>query len=476
MRNSESQPSAPVTKQPPYVGFDWDNRHSGKPFFFKGQTHLMSFGGSGSGKSTSLVVPNLMTLRRSMIVIDPKGQLAAITARARARMGRVIILNPFKVLTERLPHLKSEGWNPLLQLDDKSHDFPSDARKIAEAMGSGGGGDSKSEFFETSQENLLTAFIMWERMQHGTGASLRAVREALAGSMSDLLVTLKAMSMSDNYALRIAGGRAYSRLTDQNSQATSLQDVIETALKNTVFLNDDRIAMDMKRGGAIPFADFHKEIVTVFVVLPVDQLHEQAKWLRMFVNMAIAKLLRAAPAVATLPPVLFMLDEFGNLGRLPEILKVLNIARDLRIQLWMFLQNLDQLKKESYKNEWTYFFSAAGAKTTFATGDSETAGEWSRMLGKKEEEMTSHNKGGGHLLTGYLDPRRVSFGETTSKQIFDLYPPEDLARLEKGKMVGFIEPCRFPVECFAPGYWMSQFYADMFDASALDPNPYYLHG
>jgi hypothetical protein len=156
-------------------------------------------------------------------------------------------------------------------------------------------------------------------------------------------------------------------------------------------------------------------------------------------------------------------------------LNVLNIARDLRIQLWMFLQNLEQLKK-SYADEWTYFFAAAGAKTTFATGDSETAGEWSKLLGKKEEPLTAHNKNGGHLLTGYLDPRRVAFGETTSPHVCDVMALEELARIGKGGTVNFIEPARFAMRGVVPGYWEKEFYADMFDASALDPNPYYLHG
>ena len=41
----------------------------------------------------------------TMIVIDPKGQLAAITARKRATMSRVVPLNPFGLFDEmpRLP-------------------------------------------------------------------------------------------------------------------------------------------------------------------------------------------------------------------------------------------------------------------------------------------------------------------------------------------------------------------------------------
>jgi type IV secretion system protein VirD4 len=59
---------------------------------YKGPKHLLGFGPSGAGKSLALCVPALATQRRSMVVIDPKGQLAAISARHRAKMGRVIVL------------------------------------------------------------------------------------------------------------------------------------------------------------------------------------------------------------------------------------------------------------------------------------------------------------------------------------------------------------------------------------------------
>ena len=87
-------------------------------------------------------------------------------------MGRVIILNPFGLFADELPHLHSNGWNPLLQLDPASPDFASDARCIAEAMGEKSV-DGKGEFFETSMENLWTAFAMWERRTKGNKASLR---------------------------------------------------------------------------------------------------------------------------------------------------------------------------------------------------------------------------------------------------------------------------------------------------------------
>ncbi len=67
---------------------------------YKGPKHALVFGPPGASKSMGLVVPNIADLPRSMIVIDPKGQLAAITARKRASMGRVIVLNPYGLFAD----------------------------------------------------------------------------------------------------------------------------------------------------------------------------------------------------------------------------------------------------------------------------------------------------------------------------------------------------------------------------------------
>src|SRR5471030_2636403 len=91
-----------------------------------GPKHLCSFGPPGTGKSSALVIPNVAHLPRSMIIIDPKGEIAAITARKRARMGRVLMLNPFGLLAGDLPHLKSHGLNPLALLDPNSDRFVGD--------------------------------------------------------------------------------------------------------------------------------------------------------------------------------------------------------------------------------------------------------------------------------------------------------------------------------------------------------------
>jgi type IV secretion system protein VirD4 len=428
---------------------------------YQGGLHLLCFGPPGSGKSMSLVVPNLAHLRRSVIVIDPKGELAAITARKRAQFGKVIVLNPFGLLIEEAPHLESAGWNPLRQLDPDG-DFEGDARTIADALIEKSG-DGQSRFFDSNAENVLTAQIMWERYTKGDRASLVNIRAELSQPtvydkdnqpVSGLLHTLKAMAeCTAKRAIQDAGGRAYARLTDKNSQSTSAQDVIDTALSNLGFLSNDLIAADMAFGGAIDFGALHREVTTIYLILPLKELAKQAKWLRLFVNLALAKLYETSPmGRAALPPVMLMLDEFGNLGRLSQIVTALTTARGLRIQLWMFLQNLAQLKT-CYKTDWTNFFTGSGAITTFRTGDNDTADYLANAYGNQEQTVETQTHSGGSL----------------TPQAIPLIRKEDLGRIPDGEVINLIKPCPWPIRASAPVYPRTRF------KDGLDANPYY-HG
>ena len=428
---------------------------------YKGPKHVLCLGTPGTNKSMGLVVPNLAHLRRSIIVIDPKLQIAAITARKRVQLGKTIILNPFGLLADD-EHLQSDGWNPLLQLDPESFDFEADAMCIADALIEKSNDGGNSRFFDNSAENLVAALVMWERYTKGEKASLANIRAELSQRtiyakkskrpVGGLLYTLKRMAeCTEHNTISDAGGRLYYRLTDPNSHATSAQDVIDTVLASTKFLNNPHIRADMAHGGRIDFGVLHREITTIFVGLPPHQLTHQAKWLRLFVNLALADLFKNPPiSGATLPPVLFMLDEFGNLGRLSQILSALNMSRDYSIQLFLFLQNLAQLKA-SYPKDWTSFFSGAGAVTTFQTGDTETQEELSKLYGNREEYIQTETNN----------------GISNTPHAIPLIRPEDISRLGRGETINLIDPCKMPVQGHAPVYPETPW------TDGLDPNPYY---
>ncbi len=50
--------------------------------------HMVTVAANGAGKGVSAIVPNLLTYEGSMLAIDPKGELAAITGRRREARGQ----------------------------------------------------------------------------------------------------------------------------------------------------------------------------------------------------------------------------------------------------------------------------------------------------------------------------------------------------------------------------------------------------
>ena len=87
--------------------------------------HMLTIAGSRTGKGTSAIVPNLLKWEGSVLVIDPKGTNAAVTARARKEMGQqVFIVDPFNVVDYKVKELvmqpgqSTHSFNPLKMLVD----------------------------------------------------------------------------------------------------------------------------------------------------------------------------------------------------------------------------------------------------------------------------------------------------------------------------------------------------------------------
>ena len=110
--------------------YDDTTQRVGKKIPDQGERHLILFGPYGTGKGTRFLIPNLLTIKdRSIVVIDPKGELAAVTADYRRTVSDVVMLNPFNVLG-----LGSAGFNPLAALDPNSPYFYDEAAALGEAL------------------------------------------------------------------------------------------------------------------------------------------------------------------------------------------------------------------------------------------------------------------------------------------------------------------------------------------------------
>jgi len=134
--------------------YDDQTEKAGEKIPYEGDRHMLLFGPTGTGKGTRFLIPNLLTINdRSIIVIDPKGELAAVTADYRRTVSDVVMLNPFDVLG-----LGSAGFNPLAALDPASPNFYDDAAALGEALINIQG---KDPHWSESAQGLIVALIMW---------------------------------------------------------------------------------------------------------------------------------------------------------------------------------------------------------------------------------------------------------------------------------------------------------------------------
>jgi type IV secretion system protein VirD4 len=444
----------PRSRNAIYLGRFLENGRERDEVGYAEGVHLVSIGRTGSGKGTGLIIPNLSTLRRSILIIDPKGEAAAITARKRAQFGRVVMLNPFDLFADTRPWLKSDGFNPLTTVRMDRDNFADDCTIIAQSLvkqEKGGNG----RFFSGSAHDLVTALVMHELLTKRGDASLANVRRMLteefsvdkAGNASGLAQTVVDMSLSDFEPLR-------AKATRFKRDMRSNQDVISTAINETAFIDSPPVAHDLASRGGFHFADMKKEIVTVYLVLPATHLESHSNWLRLIIASALRELL-ATPPSATLPPVLFMLDEFAQLDHLPMIATAMNMTRGYGIQLWPFVQDLTQLKG-LYTDRWENFLSASSALTAFAPRDVFTSEYLSRLGGNKtiivESESERANDSG--------------IGHSRGPQGAPLFRPEELRAMPHGQILCFVEPLKQPFMTRVPGYWETSFNA------GLAPNPY----
>jgi type IV secretion system protein VirD4 len=124
-------------------------------------------------------------------------------------------------------------------------------------------------------------------------------------------------------------------------------------------------------------------------------------------------------------PVLVILDEFYQLGRLKVIQNAMSLARGYGLQLWPILQDLTQLQ-EHYEKSWETFLGNAAIRMFFAPREFTTAEYVSKLCGettvtvKSKSEGKSENSGRG-LFDGV---KRVSLNCAMIKGIQGFKGPD----------------------------------------------------
>lgn len=351
---------------------------------YVGDAHLLTLAPSRSGKGVGVIIPNLLTYEGSVLVVDPKGENARVTARRRGKIGTVHILDPFDTTG-----LETASYNPLARISEDNPDASDDAAALADALVvRSQDGDSH---WDDEAAALLEGMILFVALHEAPDRRhLGTVRELITESQDRFEEVLEIMKDCGGLVARTA-----NRFSSKAEREAS--SVLSTAQRHTKFLDSPRMNKVMGSSDGFSFRELKKNQGTsVFLCLPPDRFDAYSRWLRLMVSEALLDMV-AEPTKPELP-VLFLLDEFYSLGQLQTIRRAMGLMAGYGMRLWPFLQDLSQLKA-TYGDAAQTFFANAGVVQWFGVSDIESAKQISETLGQQTVVMDEDSSHGRSLMT-----------------------------------------------------------------------------
>jgi type IV secretion system protein VirD4 len=344
--------------------------------------HLLSVAPTRSGKGTALIIPNLLQYPGSVVVIDPKGENAWLTAEYRRKHlnQKIVILDPWGEVNRRYcsvvgcENVEVSNYNPLSILDPKDLNYTDDLVYIAHSLITREG-KSDTHWTDSARE-LLAGLISKVVEEDKDTASLPLVRKLLSRTQEGIKdMAVAADDLSNKGRGESIAARKLARFASINKETAS---VISTALTQTAFLDSPTLAKNLETND-FDFSDLVEGKTTIYLVLPIDKLEPYAAWLRLMVSLGIRTVSRNTKKLEY--PVLFILDEFGTIGRHSVVANAYGLMASAQMRFWAFVQDITQLQRD-YPAEWETFISNSEAVTFFNILDQTTADYISKLLGK----------------------------------------------------------------------------------------------
>jgi type IV secretion system protein VirD4 len=259
---------------------------------------FMTIASARAGKDRNAIIPNLLIWPGSAFVIDPTGTKA---------------------------------------IDPASAQFTEVIGQIAHALVIAERADESSHWVECAR--MLIAGILAFLVQTQEGATLVDLRRALTREGIDGENLLKEMHLRGGLATAAASMVLAAGANERGG-------IFATALRSTEWLKSRDIQDTLSRSD-FDIRDLKQTGMTVYVVLPPHFLEVHNRLMRLLVNLAVC-----AVSIGGKPlhPVLFVLDEFCVLGRMPLIEGSAGHVASHGLKLWLFIQHIGQLKLVYGKN------------------------------------------------------------------------------------------------------------------------------
>ena len=381
---------------------------------FKNNNTLV-IGGSGSGKTRFFVKPNIMQMNGSFVITDPKGELLS-------SCGKMLQDNGYEIkIFDLINFENSDKYNFFSYIRDE-RDILKLTNNIIMNTNSPNS-KSAGDFWEKAENALLQAlfsYVFYEGTEEEKNINtvmdllrLSDVKEDDEDFKSplDILFDELKQEKPNHFAVKqydifkfAAGKTAKSILVSVGVRLAPFN--ID---KIRGLLSDDTLELEL----------LGDRKTALFIIIPDSDITLNFISAVMYQQLFDLLFYRADHKYkGSLPyEVIFLLDEFANIGQIPNLEIYVSTMRSRKISVNIILQNLTQLKT-IYKNSWETITGNCDSLLFLGGKEQSTLKYLSEMIGKTtiDYRAISENKGtnGSYSISNQLIARDLITAEEIS--------------------------------------------------------------
>jgi len=344
------------------------HRRQHKSLYVSTEDRGIVIGPPGTGKTAFMLTQlfDWVEQQGSFVCLDIKPELHAIMHERLAEQGyQVHVFNP----TEQ-----QDRYN---LLDDIQSAVA--IGELAASLIPSDGGETKA--FDEGARDIVDGIISYLKSK-GESVSLPAIRDFLS-TIRDEQALIRLLSESTDEDVRdIAFALARS---SQNQRFMGA--VFATLRSNLRFLRYDNIRRALSRSDFSLSAFLDDRPVALF--LQFEERHQETT--RLLLAAMASHLFTFFIEHTKRKPVLLMLDEIGNVPRIPGLVEKLNTIRSRQLPTWLYWQGLQQMQKYGVQNNEgpNAIMAACDFQMVFRLNDNDTARWFSERIGTVDRQSVS---------------------------------------------------------------------------------------
>ena len=322
---------------------------------------------TGSGKGVGIVIPTLLTYGGSVICLDVKGENFDKTARARAAAGDKIFR--FSPLDEEN---RSHRFNPLDGVVKLAPERRfTEAKRVAESLITMSGDNVQG--FLVSAKEIFAAGVL-DVVDRGT-PTIAAIYDRLSqgGEFNEMFETL-----ADETNVPEAKS-IYQRMAGIADRTLSAY--MSVLFDGGLGLWRDGLVRSATEKSDFDISDLRRNPASIYIIVAPNDLAVLAPVVRLLFQQTVAILQSAEPKDDEPYPVLFLLDEFPQLGRMTALSQAISTIRSYGGRMMIVAQSLSNLRGAYGPDGAQNFLANCRLQLFMAPADSETPDYVSKAIG-----------------------------------------------------------------------------------------------